>query len=413
MVRSHRLLIFVVVGVVAFQIILALAVGLDRPTWGDEWHFVETVRLFGDEISMHTRRHYDEMSTPLPFVLYGLWGRLIGFEIERLRLLSLLLAVITYIVLYSLLFRLLGSFKTAVLGTGFVMVHPYMLGFSLFVFTDMSAIMFMLAACLAMHRGRPVWFALMLAGGLLCRQYLAFVFVASLLVFAMQWYRRKSQAPPAMLTATVLSALPLALLFLLWGDVHPDNLRKQFYLAESFRFHPSACVLYVSQLFWYLVPVLLFRWRCLYRDRRFLIAATAVSLIYFAFPVTSSAPALRAGMETVGFMHRFLLQLAGDSWLPAAVFYVGFLLGLPLLFLIVKDAYNQLIHRRLDYALFLDICIVVFVLVMPWSYLTWEKYFMPLLPLAAARFLMPLSDYPQKAEAERPSSLGLDNSFLA
>jgi len=401
MLRSRRTHILFTVGTVVYLVVLAAAAGLDRPTWGDEGHFVETVYLFGDEISTHTLKHYDEMSTPLPFILYALWGRLVGFELERLRLLSLLLAVTTYILLYLFFSKLLGAGRAALLAAAFVIVHPYMIGFSLFVFTDMCAIMFMLAACLALHRGRPIWFAFMLAGALLCRQYLAFMSVALLVVYAAQWYHRKSPMPPAMLTATVLSALPLALLFLFWGDVHPDNLRKQLYLTESFRFHPSACTLYISQLFWFLLPVLLIRRRHLYRDRRLWLAAAVVSLCYFLFPVNASAPALEAGVETVGLMHRALLFLFGESWLTSAVFFVGFLFGLPPVFLVGRDAYHGLVRRRLDIALFLDVCILSFLILMPWSYLYWEKYFMPLLPLATARFLMPFSIVPQDTQAER------------
>lgn len=400
MLRNNRLLMLFIVGVILFQTVLAVSVGLDRQTWGDEWHFVETVRLFGDEISLTTLTKYDEMSTPLPFIMYGLWGRLVGFEIERLRLLSLLLAVVTYLLLFILLSKLLDSRRSAILGTVFVIVHPYMIGFSLFVFTDMSAILFMVAACLAMNRGRPVWFALMLAAAMLCRQYLAFVFLAAMIFFIMQWCHRRDTMPRSMLMATVLSSLPLLLLFWLWGDVHPDNLRKQFYVAETFRYHPSAFVLYISQLFWYLLPVVLTRWRRFYSDYRLWLVATAVSVCYFAFPVTVSASAVEAGTHTVGLLHSSLVGLGGDAWLVSAVFYVGFLFGLPVLLSVVRDTYLRLRDRRLDYELFLDLCILSFLLLMPLTYLTWEKYFMPLVPLGTARFLLPHKGNPQKTRAE-------------
>ncbi len=400
MLRNNRLLMLFTVGVILFQTILAVSAGLDRPTWGDEWHFVETVRLFGDEISLTTLEHYDEMSTPLPFIMYGLWGRLVGFEIERLRLFSLLLAVITYLLLFVLLTKLLDSRRSAILGTAFVIAHPYMIGFSLFVFTDMSAILFMVAACLAMYNSRPVWFALMLAAAMLCRQYLAFVFLAAMIFFIMQWYHRRDTMPRSMLVTTVLSSLPLLLLFWLWGDVHPDNLRKQFYAAETFRYHPSAFVLYISQLFWYLLPVVLIRWRRFYSDFRLWLVAAVVSVCYFVFPITVSASAVEAGTHTVGLLHRSLVGLCGDTWPVSAVFYIGFLFGLPVLLSVVRDTYLRLKDHKLDYALFLDLCILSFLLLMPFSYLTWEKYFMPLVPLATARFLLPHNGTPQRIRAE-------------
>ncbi len=54
MLRNNRLLMLFTIGVIVIQAVLAVSVGLDRPTWGDEWHFVETARLFGDEISLAT-----------------------------------------------------------------------------------------------------------------------------------------------------------------------------------------------------------------------------------------------------------------------------------------------------------------------------------------------------------------------
>ena len=39
--------------------------------WGDERHFVETVRLFASAPTLETLRHYPEMSGPLPFAQIG------------------------------------------------------------------------------------------------------------------------------------------------------------------------------------------------------------------------------------------------------------------------------------------------------------------------------------------------------
>src|SRR5437667_2479703 len=64
-------------GLVAFLVgfeSLVVLLGLGRPYWGDEAHFVQTIRRFADGITLDTLRHYPEMSTPLPFVLYAVWG---------------------------------------------------------------------------------------------------------------------------------------------------------------------------------------------------------------------------------------------------------------------------------------------------------------------------------------------------
>src|SRR5262249_55109975 len=71
-------------------------IALYRPPWGDERHYLETVRTFGRDLSVETLRTYPgELAPPLAFALYAGWGRLAGFEAPRLRLLSLVIAFVT------------------------------------------------------------------------------------------------------------------------------------------------------------------------------------------------------------------------------------------------------------------------------------------------------------------------------
>jgi len=54
----------------------------------------------------------------------------------------------------------------------------------------------------------------------------------------------------------------------------------------------------------------------------------------------------------------------------------------------------KLRERSPDFSLLLDLTIIAFLLIMPISYLVWEKYFLLLLPLATVRIL--LIKYPEK-----------------
>jgi len=65
------------------------------PPWGDEEHYLQTVRLFASGISVELLRTYEEMTTPLTFVVYSLWGQAVGLQTDRLRLLSVVLAALT------------------------------------------------------------------------------------------------------------------------------------------------------------------------------------------------------------------------------------------------------------------------------------------------------------------------------
>src|SRR5262245_29181081 len=119
---------------VALEAVLACVVGIDRPLRGDEPHFVETIVRFGTSpLSLDLLAHYNEMSGPVPFVLYGTWGRIFGFEPQSLRLFSIGVAVFTYVFLYLFLQSESGNTRLALGGTAFVALHPYMLYLSLFI----------------------------------------------------------------------------------------------------------------------------------------------------------------------------------------------------------------------------------------------------------------------------------------
>ena len=92
--RSLLLLILVLI---VYETILYMGVGLRQPTWADEHHFISTIEEFGEELSLRQLRTYNEMSTPLPFILYALWGKLVGFHLHQLRFFSLIIALFTFI----------------------------------------------------------------------------------------------------------------------------------------------------------------------------------------------------------------------------------------------------------------------------------------------------------------------------
>src|SRR5205823_686203 len=77
--------------IAAIEAVAAWGVGIDRPLRADEPHFVGTIVQFGTTpLSLDLLAHYNEMSGPVPFVLYGAWGRLFGFDPQTLRLFSII-----------------------------------------------------------------------------------------------------------------------------------------------------------------------------------------------------------------------------------------------------------------------------------------------------------------------------------
>lgn len=392
MTSYTRSMLMFMTAMIIFQIIVVIVADLDRPYWGDEAHFVKTVNSFGEEISIDSLKHYEEMSTPLPFVVYALWGRMVGFEIDRLRLLSILIAMLTYMLFHRLLFESTGSVVASVLGSMFLVAHPYMVGFSIFVFTDMLPIMFLITSLLSIRHDRPWLLGLSLAGALLCRQYFVFLSLAMLAFYVLRLLDKKRTIDIKMIWATVLAHLPVIGLFILWGGVTPDNLIKATYLKYSIGYHPSYFVLYVCLTFLFLLPLLIYRFRTIYLNRLLLLISAAICWVYWIVPVGPALPAVEVGIPTVGLFHKLLRYTLGGASGEHIVFFAAFCLGLPVLLFVFNDTRERIRTHHYDLPLSLNLIVVAFFVVMPFSYLGWEKYFIPLVPTLILRLMLTVHD---------------------
>ena len=373
--------------VAAVEAIFAWGVGIDRPLRADELHFVETIIQFGTKpLSLDLLAHYNEMSGPVPFVLYGAWGRMFGFEPQTLRLFSIVVAVATYVLLFWFLRSETGNLRLSALGTAFVALHPYMLYLSLFVYTDMLAILCLIGAIAALRRERPFWLATALCGAVLNRQYLAFVTGAAGAYYLARCIRHRRRHDMVNLLAVAASIVPLAGLCVLWRGLCPDGNLKHIYLEEHPSFHMTSLFLYVSLMAIYLSPVLAARWREFFGCKRPLVFAGILCWLYWFFPVTPSPAAAKFGFR-VGMLHLTLHRLFESDLLEQLVFFTGFAGGLAVVTALALDAWRRWREGRVDFQFFLDLTAFAFLAVMPCSYLHWEKYFMPLVPVLLLRIL--------------------------
>jgi len=397
MKQYYKSLLPFIIFLVIFQYVVIRAVDLRRPCHHDECHFVETINLFGKEMNLNTIIHYNEMSTPLPFVLYALWGRIFGFELYVLRILSIIIAFATYIIFHKLLFDIFSNSLTPFLIAAFFAVNPYFVGFSVFVYTDMLGIFFMLICCISMIRQKPIMFTISSAAMLLCRQHYIFFFAASFVYYLAKLATVRKMSSFYMLLSCIISLLPMLTLFIAWGGLVPDNSVRTLYMSEGLFFHPNYLTLYVGQFFVYLLPFVIFKWRSLYKDLRVTIGCFIFSWTYWLFPVAVSKC---SRLNTVGIFHRYLEMISNNWFFVQVVFFIAFFLGLPVVFNVLRDCYHKWRHGNVDFKFFLNLSILIFLVIMPFSYLVWEKYFLQLAPLVAIRIL--LLRYPDEfIEAKR------------
>lgn len=376
--------------ILAFLVVLegvVLFFGLNYHLWGDEIHFVNTVRLFGEGLTLDKLRHYNEMSSPLPFMVYAAWGRLFSFDLQVLRLLSIIIALTTYLAFHHLLVVCQVKPRVAFLATAFLALQPYMIGLSIFVFTDMLAILFLILGCIGIRRRKPLLFGLWSMAGLLSRQYLTFLPIAAGVFFLLRYLGTRERHARDMALAALWAFGPLAILYIFWGGLSPDNERRAYFLSESLHFNPDFLVVFILLYFVYLLPFVLWRWKYFYGDWKVLGISALISLVYWLFPVRATQYAVAVGVDTVGFYHRSVRYIAGERW-EQLVLYLSFLLGLPLVIALVKDGYRRWERSDLDFVFFLDLTIMTFFILMPFSYLNWEKYILLVLPVMILQILL-------------------------
>ncbi len=356
-----------------------------RKPWGDEIRLYASVLNFGEGITLDLITHYRQMSTPLPFIIYAGWGHLFGFDLFTLRILSIIIALLTYMLFHRILFQQLKKKSLAVIGTLLLVVHPYMVGLSIFVFTDMPAILFLLLGYYTLQKKKFYLSALFIALSILCRQYILFFLPPMFIYYALQYRETKSIHG---MVASILPALPYFLLVLLWGGTSPDNEYRALYLNEQFSFHIDNFFLYVSLLFLYLFPFYFFTIKRFFAQKKILSLSFVLSLLYYFYPIQPSVYSQDIGVYTVGLFHKALKYMINSDTAIQVIFYISVIFGLTVLLTFIKEIYISFQKKEHNQTFFLNLIILFFFIVMPFSYLGWEKYFMPILPFVILRLLI-------------------------
>ncbi|OGB60630.1 MAG: hypothetical protein A2Y94_03235 [Caldithrix sp. RBG_13_44_9] len=386
MSTSKRSLILLIIFLLGYEIVLYLTVADKQPLWHDEGHFIETIKYLADDLSLERLKNYNEMSTPLPFLVYALWGKIVSFELPALRLLSLTISFFTFLSFYFFFRSWYDDTKTALILTGFLIFQPYMIGVTVFVYTDMLTMFFLATSLISLHKYKPIIFSVSMAGGLLCRQYLIFWCLATFIYFLWSFYIQRDRRHIEMMLSILVAMLPIGLLFLFWKGLSPQNALHKQYVSEGLSFHFSFIVFYICMFLIYLLPLIVIRRRSFYRNIKIYFVAFILSGGYLLYPIKASQPAEQAGVFTTGYFHRFIRWMVNESC-EHLVFYLVFLLSLPVFIHLSIRLYRQRRNRSSQRSLFSDLAIFSFLITMAFSYVNWEKYLLPVIPLAILSIL--------------------------
>ncbi|MFN2617254.1 MAG: ArnT family glycosyltransferase [Thermoleophilaceae bacterium] len=187
-----------------------------------------TIRQFARQLPGVDLGDYPAAQTPLFHLVMAVWGKVVGFEPWRLRLLNVAFSYLAVLALFRLLWRQLGVGRTQAFALALVFaLSPYFFGASFAVLTDNLALLFGVLAVgwflRARREGALAPFALgcaAMAGAVLTRQ--SFLWLAPIAAWALlPWPLTRRKLAGALMVLAALS--PFAALVIDWGALVPPG----------------------------------------------------------------------------------------------------------------------------------------------------------------------------------------------
>jgi hypothetical protein len=376
--RLAKLIFFGALAAVVLAV-LVLCDFLRFPLRADELHFWPTsVGLFHDGFpSIEQLRTYNELSTPLPFLVFGGLDYVFHAGIIAGRAVNLASSVAVI-----LLIGAAGAFSLqSILCVAGLVLCPYFLLVGAHLYTDPLAVLFTVGGLAAYLRKRHWPAALCFIAGIACRQYIVAFPLALLARELVRGLRLRRVDIDAALVGPALAGLSLAGWYLFFGAAAPQPaLQAQGIGARLYPEHGLyflACI----GVYFVLAECLLFRsaerlWRPAPDS---IAAAIAVSALFLFWPPIENVNAI---VPTMGYF-----DIALRSILPTpariAVFWLFAVLAC-------------LRFRPLSLG---GLMLYANALLMAGAHVAWDKYALPLL---AALWLLKSAD---QIDETKPASI--------
>lgn len=305
--RTQRICFFGAVAVVFFALLVAFNF-LRFPVRADELHFWPTsVALFQNGFpTLPQLRSYNELSTPLPFLIFGGLEHIFhgGIGVGRAVNMASSLAIL-------LIIGAASNFSLrALLCVAGLLVCPYFALVGTHLYTDSLAILFSVAGVALYLRGRSWGSAACFIVGIACRQYIV---AFPLALFAHEIFvetRLERFALSSKFIAPAIAVVSLAGWYLFFGDFAPQiALRAQNLTAG--RLFPEHGLYFLAciGLYFVVLECILFRSVAplLAPTRGTIAIAAAVTLLFLFFPPLENVNPPVATMGYLDTAARFVL----------------------------------------------------------------------------------------------------------
>ncbi len=357
-------------------------ISIRLPFRGDEKHIVDTIKLFASNLSFETIKNYPEVTPPFFFIFYATWAKIFGSTVESLRILTLIISLIAWQLVFYLISLFVKKNIYVLLLSLLVVINPYFFGTSVFVFTDMLTIMLCLSAVILFLKDKYYSFLIFCSLAILCRQY-AIIFPLSIIAFSIINLLNRKPINKRYIFGTIFTFLPLLILFFIWGNIAPSNGIQKWIVPNPHFYNASYINTYVTFSVVYLFPLIII---FLYKKIGFNLLNVAIALIVciilLQFPIAPSAAAiLQTDIRTVGFAHIVLIKLFGEESLILKItlgvlLFLGCYINVVLIKFFLMEIKNKIYRKEMIFI----IIWILFLITMPFSYQVWEKYLLLVLP---------------------------------
>lgn len=362
-------------------LVLTALYSLKMPLHGDERHIVETIKLFADNFSFTTIKDYPEVTPPFFYMFYALWAKIFSSSTESLRLLTLLISLITWQLIFFLIQLFVKKDSHAFLLSILLVINPYFFGISVFVFTDMFTIMLGLSSVISFIKNKFFLFFIFSTLAILSRQY-AVIIPAAVTVYSLLTFKNDTITNRNNIIASLISFIPLIILFAIWKNISPASGIEKWIVPNLSFYNLDYINTYITFSVIYIFPfALIFFSKIKLNYKRFFIAFS-ITILLAVFPVKPSLATLEfTDYKTVGIVHQVFAEFLGyESFGLKIVLWVFLFAGCYINIEIIKRYYLQIKSKSYNTELILPLLWFLFLLIMPLSYQVWEKYLTMILP---------------------------------
>jgi hypothetical protein len=347
----------------------------------DEHHYLPAAVTFSEEPipSISLLKSYNELNTPIPFILGGWVIHLFGEDIQYLRLLTF---AVSFMLLMTFVWGAPDRSKRFFLCLAGLLAFPNYYLCSVYYYTDIFAMFTALAGTVAYVKSRHWLAVLFFIASVCCRQYML-AFPAAVVSYELLVILKRSAGFNQFVNNIlsdkkwmlyVIAVLSIVPWIILWNGPAPASVMEdQHYDSDKLIQYNFGYVLYSSVVLavYYVIPEVLFTGKIRYfidYPRNY--PRMFIALVIFVVFLVSFFPAKQAynpyfTWPYLGYVDQFLMTIGITGLLKQCLFGV-----------LMMIAMMRFISPQFNFAS----CVVIFnILLLGKAQLSWDKYSLPMI----------------------------------